>query len=140
MLHYPESKLLAARSDADDAWTAPDNFVLGIMSPATRQHDARTLARSGLVRPERVAYDHAVVVADQLDERRRALVVADAVIDRLLRAQAPHLPGLTALVVEPLPAGLVEPDHALCHQVLVERRVMRDELCAERVHEIPQRL
>src|SRR5690606_41414545 len=62
------------------------------VGPAAREHDARPVACAGFVRLERVADDGALVPADQLFERRGALVGANAVADDARGGEAPHTP------------------------------------------------
>ena len=88
--------------------------------PTACKDDMALRASARFVGLERIANDHAPVLADEQRERRRALVFADAVDDRTGRGEAPHLPRLGAGPVEPRPARLIQADHRLLHHVLAQ--------------------
>ena len=110
------------------------------VGPAAREHDARTVACASFVRLERVAYDDAVVAADERSKRVGTLVVADPVADDAGRRDAPHLPGLVGLAVEARPARLIETDDRVAERVLEQRRVVTSQPPRDRIHLIPERL
>src|SRR5690606_38377218 len=110
------------------------------MRPAPSEDDAGGRARAGFVCLERVANDHALVLADEQLERRRALVTTDAMHDGAGRRETPHLPRLGPGTVEPRPAGLIKTDHRLLHHVLGETGDRDLQPLRDDVELIPQRL
>ena len=89
---------------------------------------------------ERVAHDGARVAVHQVLERVGALVLADAVHDGVGGGQAPHLPRLVALAIEPWPARLVEADDGLRQDPGEQRTRGRLQASSERLELVPERL
>ena len=92
--------------------SGPSNFRKHV-SPAPSERDGVVAAHPGFMRLERIADDHAVVTAHDVSEGVRSLVAADPMNDGARSREAPHLPWLIALPIEPRPARLVESDHGL---------------------------
>ena len=92
------------------------------------------------MRFQRVAHDHAVVLADQRLERLGALVVANAMTDEARRGDAPHLPGLVLLAVEALASSSGRARSRDATGALEQRRVSEPKPSRQRVELIPESL